>query len=61
MENGAVAPKSECSIFHNIFKYIVFQRRYYGVKGLTHENEPVQQNGMNLSLVKASDGQKPSK
>ena len=29
-ENGAFAL---CSIFHNIFKYIVFLRRYYGVKG----------------------------
>ena len=27
MENGANAPKSKCSIFHNIFKYIVFQTR----------------------------------
>ena len=28
--------KSKCSIFHNIFKYMIFQRRhkaYYGVKG----------------------------
>ena len=28
--------KSKCSIFLNVFKYIVFQRRqkaYYGVKG----------------------------
>ena len=28
MENGAFAPKL---IFHNTFKYIVFQRRHYGV------------------------------
>ena len=32
MENGAFAPKeqlqkSKCSIFHNIFKYVIFQRR----------------------------------
>ena len=27
MENGAFAPWSKCSIFHNIFIYIVFQRR----------------------------------
>ena len=30
MENGALAPKelqkSKCSIFHNIFKYMIFQR-----------------------------------
>ena len=26
--------KKEGSIFHNIFKYMIFQRRYYGVKGL---------------------------
>ena len=25
--------KSECSIFCNIFNYIIFQKRYYGVKG----------------------------
>ena len=24
--------KGKCSIFHNIFKYMIFQRRYYGVK-----------------------------
>ena len=27
IENGAFAPRSKCSIFHNTFKYIVFQRR----------------------------------
>ena len=27
MENGAFAKKSKCSIFHNIFKYMIFQRR----------------------------------
>ena len=27
MENGAFAPVSKCSIFHNIFKYVIFQRR----------------------------------
>ena len=35
MANGAFAlfaPKSKCSIFHNIFKNMIFQRRYYGVK-----------------------------
>ena len=26
MENGAFALKSKCSIFHNIFKYMIFQR-----------------------------------
>ena len=40
IENGAFAPKeqmlqkSKCSSFHNIFKYMLFQRRqkrYYGV------------------------------
>ena len=31
MENGTFAPRSKCSIFHNIFKYIVFQRRQKGV------------------------------
>ena len=25
--------KSKCSIFHNIFKYMIFQRPFYGVKG----------------------------
>ena len=25
--------RCKCSIFHNIFKYMIFQRRYYGVKG----------------------------
>ena len=29
--------KSKCSIFHNIFKYMIFQRHYYGVKTLKHE------------------------
>ena len=24
--------KSKCSIFQNIFKYMIFQRRFYGVK-----------------------------
>ena len=27
MENEAFVPKSKCSIFHDIFEYIVFQRR----------------------------------
>ena len=27
MENGAFAPMKQCFIFHDIFKYIVFQRR----------------------------------
>ena len=27
MENGAFAPKEQSSIFHNIFKYVIFQRR----------------------------------
>ena len=27
MENGAFVPKEQCSIFHNIFKYMIFQRR----------------------------------
>ena len=26
MENGAFAPKEKCSIFHNIVKYMIFQR-----------------------------------
>ena len=26
-ENGAFALRSKCFIYHNIFKYIVFQRR----------------------------------
>ena len=25
MENGAFAQKSKCSIFHDIFKYMIFQ------------------------------------
>ena len=25
--------KSKCSIFYDIFKYRIFHRRYYGVKG----------------------------
>ena len=36
IENGAFAPLSKFSIFHNIFKYIIFQRHqkvFYGVKG----------------------------
>ena len=39
MENGAFAPKSKCSIFHNIFKYVIFQRRQKALlwsKGLRH-------------------------
>ena len=31
MENGAFAPMKK--MLHNIFKYMIFQRRYYGVKG----------------------------
>ena len=27
VENGAFAHWSKCSIFHNIFKYMIFQRR----------------------------------
>ena len=27
MENGAFAPKEQCSIYHNIFKYMIIQRR----------------------------------
>ena len=23
LENGALAPKDKCSIFHNIFKYVI--------------------------------------
>ena len=46
MENGAFAPqkvlwemehllqKSKCSIFHNIFKYMIFQRALLWSKGL---------------------------
>ena len=26
MENGAIAPRIKCSIFHNISKYVAFQR-----------------------------------
>ena len=33
MENGAFAQRSKCSIFHNIFKNMIFQRRYNGAKG----------------------------
>ena len=32
--------KSKCSIFHNIFKYMIFKgvkRRYYVVKGLSEQ------------------------
>ena len=39
MEKGAFALWSKCSIFHNIFKYMIFQsvkRRYYGVKGYVY-------------------------
>ena len=25
-ENGAFAQRSKCSIFHNVFKYMIFQR-----------------------------------
>ena len=43
MENGAFAPK--CLIFHNISKYIVFQRRqkallYIWNKGLVLRSSP---------------------
>ena len=27
MKNGAFAHLEQCSIFHNIFKYMIFQRR----------------------------------
>ena len=30
--------RNKRSISHNIFKYVVFQRRYYGVKGNTISN-----------------------
>ena len=39
MENGAFAPDDECSMFHNIFKYMFFQRRQKALlwsKGLNH-------------------------
>ena len=32
--------KSKCSIFHNIFKYMIFQRSYYGVSQLIHIVSP---------------------
>ena len=38
MENGGFAPMEQCSIFHNIFKYMIFQRRQKALlwsKGLT--------------------------
>ena len=44
MENGAFAPKSKCSIFHNIFKYMIFQRRQKALlwsKGLNECNKSV--------------------
>ena len=46
MENWALAPKSKCSIFHSIFKYI-FQRRkkhYYGVKGKSEKRDHLKIN-----------------
>ena len=39
MENGAFAPDDECSMFHNIFKYMFFQSRQKALlwsKGLNH-------------------------
>ena len=45
MENGAFAPmeNGKCSIFHSIFKYMIFQRRQKAlvwVEGLSHINLP---------------------
>ena len=37
MENGAFAPLSKCSIFHNLFKYMIFHRHQKAllwIKGL---------------------------
>ena len=39
MENGAFAPDDECSMFHNIFKYMFFQSRQKALlwsKALNH-------------------------
>ena len=56
MENGAFAPRSKCSIFHNIFKYIVFQRRQKVLswsKGLhVKKRDPFLMNEMDLNFDK---------
>ena len=31
MENGEFGPKEQMLLFHNIFKYVIFQRRQCGV------------------------------
>ena len=39
MENGAITPMEQCSIFHNNCKYTIFQRRQKELlwgKGLIH-------------------------
>ena len=48
MENGAFAPKSKCFIFHNIFKYMIFQRN----RNREYRNKPVgQPNPMKNVLI----------
>ena len=64
MENGAFAPKSKCSIFHNIFKCVIFQRRQTALlwsKRLSHfclMEFPTFINWTNLLLIKGLLGRK---
>ena len=53
MENGAFAPKSKFSIFHNMFKYMIFQRHYYGVKGKSKKCGPRSDFSIWSSLIRA--------
>ena len=44
--------KSKCSIFHNIFKYMIFQRRQNGLlmsKGLKYNEYTFQNQAQNIT------------
>ena len=60
MENGEFAQKSKCSIFHYIFKNVIFQRRHKGLlwsKGLRNQimldnsSEMLADNSLELLII----------
>ena len=60
MDNGAFAPKSKCSILHNIFKYMIFQRRqkaFMWSKGLIQLSEKQSQLSLNFKKEPVSEAE----
>ena len=58
MENEALLKKSKCSIFHNIFKYMIFQRHQKALlwgKELNRWQQPVKKVPKDQQLIMRDD------